>query len=189
MVGVGDRVVRGHHQHQRVLGRRQQAEGGDRRRRRGVFTERLEDDFTRVDGMLAQLLGDDEAVRLVADHQRRVEARAGHPTGGFLDHRVGAQEGQELLRIVGARQRPEPAARPTRKNDRRYFCFRRERHGCDPACSTVAAVVPENGARETHRETHDADWRPALRPAGDCTYRPAGGGADSPAPPNGRRSR
>ena len=77
-----------------------------------VFTERLEDNFMRVDGALAELLGDDEAVRLVADHQRRVKAR--RPLGRrFLDHRGGAQGGR--IASDSRRATAEPAARPTKE--------------------------------------------------------------------------
>ena len=50
-------------------------ERGDGDRRRGVASERLENGGARRDPALPELLGDDEAVLVIGDDQRRGEAR------------------------------------------------------------------------------------------------------------------
>ena len=110
---VGDDVIGRHHQQDRIalLRRGQRGEG---ERRRGVAPHRFEHDLRRSHTDLAQLLGDDEAVFLVGDHQRpwihvhrRKALEAG---GGFLQQGVVAGERQQLLGIALARGRPQTRA-------------------------------------------------------------------------------
>ena len=116
---VGDHVVGRLHQHQCAGIAREQPE---RRRRDGgrrIARHRLEQDSLRHDADLAKLLVDEEAMLLVADHQRRRIAHIVECAGrGVLQQRAIGDERQELLGIGCARQRPEPRARSTRQNDR-----------------------------------------------------------------------
>ena len=70
---IANHMVRGQHQQHRIVPCRvlQGRERGQRDRRRGVATEGLEHDRARLDLDLPQLLGDEEAVRIVADDDRR----------------------------------------------------------------------------------------------------------------------
>ncbi len=84
----------------------------------GVATLRLEHDRLRRHLGLAQLLGDDEAMLVVADDQRCREAgRVGDPPEGVLEHGELRSQRQELLRIESARQWPQPSADPAREYD------------------------------------------------------------------------
>ena len=71
---IGDVVVGGQHQHQRVGVAVGQEAGGDGDGRRGVAGRGLEDDGVGGDADLAHLLGDDEAVVVGAIEHRRGEA-------------------------------------------------------------------------------------------------------------------
>ncbi len=74
-VGVGDHVVGGHDEHQRValvLGEEQRSH---RRSRCRVAADRLDDERAGGDAELPELLGQNEAVLLVAHHHRRCEPR------------------------------------------------------------------------------------------------------------------
>ena len=91
-----------------------------RDRRRGITADGLEQNGARMDCHRAQLLGDREAMRFVADHDRLARSRdARQAKRRLLQHGALAGERQELLRIHFARQRPEPRARAARQ-DYRY---------------------------------------------------------------------
>ena len=108
--GVGDGGVCGHDP-QHVVGvflRREDA--GDRHRRCAVAADQLEQDARLRDAGIAQLLGDDEAVVVVDDHDRGGEPAADRPTGGFLQQGLLREERPELFRIGFSRDRPEPRA-------------------------------------------------------------------------------
>ena len=66
----------------------------------------------------AQLLGHHESVFLVADHEdRREPVRHAHTQGRVLQHGVVTGQRQELLGIVAAAHRPQPASRTAGQND------------------------------------------------------------------------
>jgi hypothetical protein len=78
---------------------------GDSDGRRRVPTRRFENDCLGSRTELAELLGDEKAVRLVADDERRCDGaceRAGAQCG-FLEQTAIGQQLQELLRQKGAR--------------------------------------------------------------------------------------
>jgi hypothetical protein len=90
-----DRVVGRHHQHQRLRIGLDEKQRGDRRGRRGVAADRLQQQCLRRRLDTAQLLGDDKAVLLVGDHQRVGKAgRARHPQRRLLQQAVLADQGQ-----------------------------------------------------------------------------------------------
>ncbi len=89
-----------------------QGDGGRR-----IAPHGLEHDRLRLDAHLAQLLRDQEAVRLVADHHRPRPQQALEPQRGLLDHGALARERQELLRIELAREGPKARAGAAGKND------------------------------------------------------------------------
>ncbi len=120
---VADDMVRRHHRQHRIapLGagvERGQGEGGRR-----VAPDRFEDDGLRRLPRQAQLLGDDEAVFLVRNDDRRqfveaIFARFGVPAQHrVLQHRMLAAQGEQLLRMLLARQRPQARAGAAGKND------------------------------------------------------------------------
>ena len=120
---ITDHMVRGQHQQHRIdrAGLRGDAlEGGVRRQRdgrRGVAAEGLEDRGARLDRQLPQLLGHQEAVRLVADHHRRGGGEAVQAQHRLLQHRALAGQRQQLLGIKLARQRPQPRTCAAGEND------------------------------------------------------------------------
>jgi hypothetical protein len=123
---ICEHVVGRQHKEERLFrglaiacGVRECRERGYRDRRRGVAARRLEQDRGRCEAGLAQLLRDQEAVRLVADDERSCHPRqAGGPERRLLDHRPLSDERQELLRVELPRQRPEPRPRAARQDDR-----------------------------------------------------------------------
>ena len=119
---VGDGGVGGHQPEHRlgILCLQHQGGGGDGGR--AVAADRLQQDAAALDAGLAQLLRHQEAVRLVADHQRRAEGVAAGAAGGFLQHGLGRDERPELLRVPFPRQRPETGARATRKDHWNDHC-------------------------------------------------------------------
>ena len=89
---VADHVIGRQHQQHRIdrvrlrgvpLERRVRRE---RDRRRGIAAEGLEHDGARLDAQLPQLLGHQEAVRLVADHHRRGGREPIEPQQRLLQH-------------------------------------------------------------------------------------------------------
>ena len=115
---VADQVIRRQHEHHRVGIRALQRKRGDRDRRRGVAPDRLEDLGTRRRIDRAQLLGDEEAVLVVAHDRRRLGAgEPAQPLDRLLQHRPLGDERQELLRQQLPRHRPEPAAGAAAEHD------------------------------------------------------------------------
>ncbi len=119
---IADRVVRRHDQHQRIgVARsrcRDQAQRRDAGRRGGVAAERFEDQRLRRDADFAQLLGDDEAMLLVRDDERRGESGIGDATRRLLQQAALASQRQKLLRVKRARHRPQPRSRAARQDNR-----------------------------------------------------------------------
>ena len=70
------RKASGHHQHQRI-GVLLEQKGCDTSRGRRIAPLRLDDDGLGLDTHGAQLLGDNEAVRIVADDDRRLNLIGG----------------------------------------------------------------------------------------------------------------
>ena len=78
---------------------------------RGIAADGLEDDRLRRRAELQHLLGHDEAMALVADDDGRREIRqAGDALHRLLQHRLLADQWQQLLGVQLARERPEPRA-------------------------------------------------------------------------------
>jgi hypothetical protein len=91
---------------------------GDRHRRRGVASDRLEQNRLRLGAALEQLLGDQKAMTLVAHYERRAKVSdAGETRQRFLQHRALADQRQELFGVELARQRPQARARAAGEND------------------------------------------------------------------------
>ena len=84
---------------------------------RAVAADRLQQDARRGDAGGAQLLGDQEAVLLVAHDDRRGEAVAAGAQRGLLQQRVVGDQRPELLGEALARDRPEPGAGATGEDD------------------------------------------------------------------------
>ena len=123
---LGNGVVGGHQQHDavRVFGAQHQCSGG--RGCRGAAARGLEEQRVRHGGDLAQLLGGEEAMLLVRDRDRRRRTLdAAHAQRRLLQHRALGNQRQELLRQVGARQRPEPGPRAAAQNHRNELHPRR----------------------------------------------------------------
>ncbi|MNP05291.1 hypothetical protein D3C76_972380 [compost metagenome] len=104
---VVDHVVGRQHQHQLVTAFIDQHHRGQRHGRRGVAAERLHQDALDFELTVAQLLVDDETVVLVADHDRCVHAFEHQALEGLLEQGVFAGQGEELLRELLTRKRPE----------------------------------------------------------------------------------
>ena len=118
-VGRADVVIGGQHQQQRFRIALAENEGGGGGGRRGVAADRLEHDRLGLDRQVAQLLGDQEAMILVADQQRRGEAgRIADPLHRRLQQADIGDQRHDLLRIGGTRQRPQPRAGAARENHR-----------------------------------------------------------------------
>lgn len=113
-----DHVIRGHDEHE-VVGRVRERQRRKRERGRGVAAHRFEDDGARRPAERAQLFRDEEPVFLVAHDDGRAGAvEAVDPVRRFLQHRAPAEQGQELLGVVFARQRPQARARSAGQDDR-----------------------------------------------------------------------
>ena len=100
-VALRNEVVRGHRQQHRVIG----GDGvhrGEGKRGRGAAALGFKQDGARPDAGAAQLLLDQEAVRLVADDQRLALAAQRR----FLQQRALAVHRMKGLRMVLARKRP-----------------------------------------------------------------------------------
>ncbi|MOA02325.1 hypothetical protein D3C78_1217720 [compost metagenome] len=105
---VLDQVVGGEHQQDRIvgLGDRLQRRQGDGRR--SVAADRLKQDAGALHTQLAQLLGSEEAVLLVADQPRQADIQSIQTLDGRLQHgQLGIGQRQKLLGIELARQRPQ----------------------------------------------------------------------------------
>ena len=117
-VGVGDHVIGGEQPQHRVgivLGDQDRG-GGDGGG--GVAADRLQQDARRGDAGGAELLGDQEAVLLVAHDDRRGEAVAAGAERGFLEQGVLGDQRPELLGEALARDRPEARAGAAGQDDR-----------------------------------------------------------------------
>jgi hypothetical protein len=83
-------------------------EGGHSHGRCGIAANRLKDDGGRGTADLAQLLGHDEPVALVADHQRRsLAGETLQPQSRILQQGQIIHQREELFRIFLAGQRPQ----------------------------------------------------------------------------------
>jgi hypothetical protein len=102
-------VVGRQHQHERarILPGQQQGGAGDRRSGIAAAADGLEHDGRRLASGIAELLGDDETVLLVADDERGGEAAGiAHAGDGLLQQAALGGEREKLLRIEGPRKRP-----------------------------------------------------------------------------------
>jgi len=115
---VADQMVGRHHEQKRLRVALQREAGGKGNGRGSVAPLRLEDDGLGRAAALAQLLSDDEAVLLVGHQQGRAVPRPVHdPADRRLKHGAGIDQRQQLLRIQGAGQRPQPRARAAGEDD------------------------------------------------------------------------
>ena len=115
---VGDHVVGGEQpQHGVGVGFRDQGSRGGYRGG-AVAADRLQQDARGGDAGGAELLGDQEAVLLIAYDDRRREALATGTKRGFLQQRAIGDERPELLGEAFARDRPEPGAGAAGEDDR-----------------------------------------------------------------------
>ncbi|MCY1288046.1 hypothetical protein D9M70_370650 [compost metagenome] len=105
------------HQQQLVAAFVDQLHRRHRHRRRGVAAEGLEQDGLGRQFQRVELFLDDEAVVLVAHHQRRLHAVERQALEGLLEQGLFAGEGEELLGKLLARKRPEAGAATTREDD------------------------------------------------------------------------
>ncbi|MCY1287788.1 hypothetical protein D3C84_236590 [compost metagenome] len=104
---VFQHVVRRQHQHQLVATFIDQHQRGQGHGRRGVATERFHQDALGFQLARGQLLVDDEAVVLVADHDWRIHAFEHQAFQGLLEQGVFAGQGQELLGELLTGKRPK----------------------------------------------------------------------------------
>ena len=112
-------MVRWQQHHQGIAEAPFQEDGRHGGGRRGVAALRFQHDRLRARVDFAQLLGDEETMRGVADHQGGgEEVRRGHPGRGVLQQTVCAHQRQQLLRVELPRQRPQAGADATRENHR-----------------------------------------------------------------------
>ena len=72
--------------------------------------DRLEHDVRRRQPDLLELLGDEEAVPVIAEHGEVAKQIAGEPTASLLEQRLRAGDPVKLLGEGLARQRPQPGA-------------------------------------------------------------------------------
>jgi hypothetical protein len=119
--GIGDRMVGGHHHHDAVVilcGNRQRR---DRQRGCGVAPGGFQDQPAWL-AAGAQLLGGREAMFFVRHHDQLIGERVSgvervEAAGGGLQQRVGAQQADQLLRILLARHGPQTGAGAARQDD------------------------------------------------------------------------
>ncbi|MNY07184.1 hypothetical protein D3C86_1399760 [compost metagenome] len=104
---VFQHVVGRQHQHQLVATFTDQHHRSQGHGRRGVATERFHQDALGFQFARRQLLVDDEAVVLVADHDWRIHAFEHQAFQGLLEQGVFAGQGQELLRELFTGKRPK----------------------------------------------------------------------------------
>ena len=100
-----------------MVGRQQEQQGvrvlfGDDQGRDGcrggrVAADRLQRDGERSHGDFAQLLGDDEAVLVIADHQRSRETLTHDAAHRVLQHGPLTNQREKLLGVAFPRNRPE----------------------------------------------------------------------------------
>jgi hypothetical protein len=110
LVVARDGVVRRHHQQYRIVGG-DRVHRRERERGRGAASLRLEQDRLGPGADLLQLLGDHEPVRFVADDQGLHGAlEAARARAGLLQQRARAIQRVQRLRMMLARERPQPRA-------------------------------------------------------------------------------
>ncbi len=121
---IADGVVRGQHEKQALWVLRARVECGDGGGRRGVAARGLEDLHRRPHAELVQLLGDNEAMLVVADDDwGRALRQAGKARHRLLQQRALRDERQELLGEGAARHRPQARPGAARQNHRvNSFC-------------------------------------------------------------------
>ena len=106
-------VVGRHHHHDRARVIAADRQGGNRDRRRSIARDRLQDERARLDASLLELLFHQEPMIIVAQQRRRLEAAGGRQAlqrGAQEARALAIEEANELLRVHGARQRPQPRA-------------------------------------------------------------------------------
>ena len=112
-VDIADQVVPMHgEQYWVVLGAVPHLEEAQRSQcqgRRGVPALRLDDDAQGGYAYLPELVDCEEAVGLVTDDERLLYgAQSVEAAHGLLEHAIVVDDGEELLGVALARQRPEP---------------------------------------------------------------------------------
>ena len=114
--GVGDHVVRRHRDQHRITTVGGGGQSRERQCRSSIAADRLEDDRSRVAALGRQLVDHQEAVLLVADHDRRGDrdrlprlavGEAVQTAHGRLQKRAVADQWKKLLGVGLARQRPQ----------------------------------------------------------------------------------
>ncbi len=116
---VGHDMIGGKRDHDRIVAALKREGRAGRDRRSGIAPRRLEQDIG-LDLHLGELLGNDEAILPVGDHDRAAEhGRIGDALERFLERRELAEQREKLLRPALARSRPQP--RPgAAAHDQRY---------------------------------------------------------------------
>ena len=115
--GVGDRMVGGEQPQHRVGVVFGDQDGGGGDRGGAVAADRLQHDARRGDAGGAELLGDQEAVLLVAHDDRRREALAVGAQRGLLQQGAIGDQRPKLLGEAFARDRPEARAGAAGEDD------------------------------------------------------------------------
>ena len=155
---VSNYVVRVHRHDDRVVTvtkvSARKIQGGQRKRGRCVAADRLDNDLQGIVADLPHLLDDKEPVCVVANDQGRGRVleslKSAHSR---LEHGLCAEQGQELLGIMVAGERPEPRTGATRK----YYWI--EFHVC--LFSAAGPTVP--GTQASLRRWWYRSWRPRSR--------------------------
>jgi hypothetical protein len=124
--GIAHMMVRGRGQQHRVGPVANGVERGSRQGRRGIAADRLQQQGPVRQAEQAQLLGGDETVFLVADHDRRAQGQTVEALQGVLQQARVAEQGLQLLRMLLARHGPQAGAGAAAENHRNYS---RIRHG------------------------------------------------------------
>ena len=155
----GDGLVRRRHHQHRIAVRFECLQGGQRQRGRRVSRQRLQQQRGRLDLLLTQLLQHQEAMLLVADHERGrdldvVVRKAQQARHRLLEQAFIATEHQELLGIAHARQGPQPRSAATGHDD--GYC--KQGHDSEPV-----ATEPHRASRESKLRTKVAAERSQLK--------------------------
>ena len=95
---IGDRMIRGHHQNQRLGIALGEAQGGHRRRRRGVAADRLQQDRARRDPISRSCSAMMKRCSSLAMITAARTPGIGDPQRGLLEQALVADQRQELLR-------------------------------------------------------------------------------------------
>ncbi len=160
---IADHMIGRQHQQQRVVA---SGERRERNGRRGVAADGFQHDCLRRHVDLAQLLGDREAMRLVADHDRRLKfGEPDHAQCRLLQHRARTRQRQELLGVQLARQRPEAGSGAAGEDygdeHRRILCQIQGTAISDPAAAVAikATIKSASGRQTTRRVTRPVALR------------------------------